>query len=161
MRLYLDTNILIALHEGEGPRQRLLEILLVTGFEKGMRFSTSALTFSELLVRPYRDSKLELARTYHALSDGPDWLDVLPVSSDVLDRAALIRSSASSIKLPDAIHLASASQDGCGSFLSADLGLVDLGALDHPLFKGAGTRHLTILRPDEPTLISLIESLTA
>jgi predicted nucleic acid-binding protein len=161
VRLYLDTNILIALNEGEGPRQRLLEILLVKGFEKGIRFSTSALTFSELLVRPYRDNKLELARAYHALANGADWLEILPVTPAVLDRAAVIRARASRIKLPDAIHLASASQDGCDYVLSADLGLVDLGAFNHPLFKGGGTKPLTILRPDEPSLTSLIESLTA
>jgi predicted nucleic acid-binding protein len=161
VRLYLDTNILIALNEGEGPRQRLLEILLVRGFEKGIRFSTSALTLSELLVRPYRDRKLELARSYHALANGADWLDIIPVTPDVLDRAAIIRARASRIKLPDAIHLASASQDGCDSVLSADLGLVDLVAFDHPLGTGSGVRSLTILRPDESTLTSLIESLTA
>ena len=161
MRLYLDTNILIALNEGEGPRQRLLEILLESGFAKGIRFSTSALTFSELLVRPYRDRKLELARSYHALAAGTDWLDVRPVTPDVLDMAAVIRARASGIKLPDAIHLASASQDGCDSVLSADLGLVDLGAFDHPLGNGSGVRSLTIIRPDEPTLTSLIESLSA
>lgn len=161
MRLYLDTNILIALNEGEGPTQRLLEILLVRGFEKGIRFSTSALTFSELLVRPYRDNKLELARAYYALAKGADWLDILPVTPAVLDGAAVIRARASRIKLPDAIHLASASQDGCDCVLSADLGLVDLGAFDHPLTKGLGVRPLTVLRPDEPTLTSLIESLSA
>lgn len=161
MRLYLDTNILITLNEGQGPVQRLLEILLVKGFQNGLRFATSTLTFSELLVRPYRDTKLELARNYQALAEGPSWLDILSVTPDVLDRAAVIRARVSKIKLPDAIHLASASQHGCDGFLSADLGLSDLAAFNHPLFKGAGTTPLTILRPDEPTLTALIESLSA
>jgi predicted nucleic acid-binding protein len=161
VRLYLDTNILITLNEGEGPGQQLLEILLVRGFENGIRFATSTLTFSELLVRPYREGKLELARTYNTLAAGPTWLDIRPVTSVVLDRAAVIRAQVSRIKLPDAIHLASASQDGCDGFLSADLGLSNLLAFDHPLFKGARTKPLTILRPDEPTLTSLIESLSA
>lgn len=161
MRLYLDTNILITLNEGDGPVRQLLEILLVRGFENGFRFATSTLTFSELLVRPYRDNKVELAKNYHALAEGPIWLDILSVTPDVLDRAAVIRAMVSKIKLPDAIHLASASQDGCDGFLSSDLGLSNLSAFNHPLLKGAGTRPLTILRPDEPTLTSLIESLSA
>jgi predicted nucleic acid-binding protein len=160
VRLYLDTNILITVNEGEGPAQRLLEILLAEGFKHGVYFATSALTFSELLVRPYREDRLELAKIYHSLFEAY-WLHVLPVTSEILDTAAVIRAYSSRIKLPDAIHLASASQVSCDRFLSADLGLADLSAFNHPLKTSAGTRPLSILRPDEPTLTSLIESLSA
>lgn len=161
MRLYLDTNVLIALNEGIGPERLLIEQLLAKGAAGGMRFVTSTLTFSELLVRPYRDGMIELARTYHSLSSGQNWLSVVPVSQEVLDLAALIRARHTRTKLPDAIHLASAIRHGCDGLLSADLGISDLDTLDHPLHGTLQGSHMSVFRPDRPTLASLIEGMNA
>ncbi len=150
MRLYLDTNILITLNEGEGPVRMHLETLLARGAENGVYFATSALTFSELLVRPYRDGKLDLANTYHLLAEGLDWLTIVPVSAEVLDIAALIRAKSAKIRLPDAIHLASACQLGCDGFLSADLGLAELQATVHPLRRVQAFAHCPSSAPITP-----------
>lgn len=158
-RLYLDTNILIELNEGEGTERPRLEQLLARGARSGMSFATSALTISELLVKPYRDRKLDLARTYYALSQGLEWLSVVPVSDEVMDLAALVRARYSKLKLPDAIHLASAARYRCQAFLSADQGIEDLIIADHPLFETRPPISVAIIRPDEPTLLSLLEGI--
>lgn len=158
-RLYLDTNILIELNEGEGAQRPHIEQLLARGARSGMSFLTSALTVSELLVKPYRDGRLDLARTYYALSQGLEWLSVVPVSDEVMDLAALVRARYSKLKLPDAIHLASAARYYCDAFLSADLGFDDLTIADHPLFGPRPPMSVAVIRPDEPTLKSLLESL--
>lgn len=160
-RLYLDTNILIELNEGEGSQRPHLEQLLAQGARSGMSFVTSALTVSELLVKPYRDGKLDLARTYYALSQGLEWLSIVPVSDEVMDLAALVRARYSKLKLPGAIHLASAGRHRCEAFLGADQGIGDLMIADHPLFGTRPPISVTVMRPDEPTLKSLLESLSS
>lgn len=159
-RLYLDTNIFIRLNEGEGSERALLETVLVTGAVRSTAgFATSELTRSELLVKPYRDGKISLAETYDAIFAGAKWLDVQAVSAEVLDLAAVLRAKHSGLKLPDAIHLATAIWGRCTIFLTADLGLFSIKAIDHPLKGPLGIQPVKVLHPDEPTLTSLIESL--
>jgi predicted nucleic acid-binding protein len=47
-------------------------------------------------------------------------LNVLPVTRDVLMKAAQLRAANPSLKLPDAIHAATALQHGCTTFVTND-----------------------------------------
>ena len=121
-RLYLDTNVFIELGEGEDERQQLLyEIVAAQTTEEPLFLCTCELTLAELLVRPYRDRNDQLIELYdNWILRGNTWLDVGPVTRDVLWSAALVRRQYPGVKLPDAIHLSAAFGFQCSHFLTAD-----------------------------------------
>jgi predicted nucleic acid-binding protein len=162
-RVYLDTNVFIMLSEKHHRLQQLLVRMISSQpSEKPPKFATSELTLSELLVKPYQAGDDTLINGYESLILNSEWLDVRPVDRAVLYYAAALRAQYRHLKLPDAIHVSSAIGQDCSHFLSDDHGIKDRYDLVHRrngFNRSAPT--LTVLRPDEPTLTSLIESLSA
>lgn len=159
--VYLDTNILIAFLEDEFVKGDALREMIAghRRSETAPRFLTSALTFSELLVKPYRERALAAAQFYAGLRSGSYWLSVMPVSEQVLDLAAALRAARRSRKLPDAIHVATAMQAGCSHFLTQDEGIQTGEPAPHPLTSVALTPP-PVIRPDAATLAAILEDLT-
>ncbi|MDQ0420333.1 putative nucleic acid-binding protein [Peteryoungia aggregata LMG 23059] len=162
-RVYLDTNVFIMLSEKSHQLQRLLtNAIAAQPMGSPPVFATSELTLSELLVKPHQMGDDTLIEGYESLIQSSDLLDVRPVDHGVLYYAAVIRAQYGHLKLPDAIHVSSALGQGCSHFLTDDQGIKDRYDLVHTRYGSlAGSASLTILRPDEPTLTSLIESLSA
>jgi predicted nucleic acid-binding protein len=160
-RLYLDTNILILFKEVQLPERDFLVKLFKACQKAGNTPVTSSLTYSELLVKPLASGNRELIETYEDWMGGGFWLQTVPISHDVLLAASLVRAHSRKIKLPDAIHLASALTARCDIFLSADTGLADIQDLVHPLHGKLPITPLKVLRPDVETLTSLTASLTS
>ncbi|QLF69054.1 type II toxin-antitoxin system VapC family toxin [Peteryoungia desertarenae] len=159
--IYLDTNVLILFKEVQIPEQEHLTALLATCRLYGHIPFTSALTYSELLVKPLADGNRDLIATYESWMGGGLWLNTVQPTSEVFLIASLIRARSAKTKLPDAIHLASAIFAGCSVFLSADTGLTDIDELVHPVRGRLPITPLKVLRPDVETLTSLAESLSA
>lgn len=162
-RVYLDTNVFIMLSEKSHALQRLLvELISAQSIGKPPLFATSELTLSELLVKPQQAGDDLLIDGYDSLILNSDWLDVRPVDRGVLYYAAVLRAQHKHLKLPDAIHVSSAIGQGCSHFLSDDRGIKDRYEIAHKRdgFIARSTS-LSVIRPDEPTLTSLIESLSA
>ncbi|ATN32468.1 hypothetical protein ACO34A_01410 [Rhizobium sp. ACO-34A] len=162
-RIYLDTNIFITLIEKSDVTQRLL-VDLLTKQPLGERplFATSELTLSELLVKPYRQKDEMLMMQYDSLILSNEWLDVRSVDRGVLYYASVLRAQHNHLKLPDAIHLSSAIGQGCSHLLTNDLGIKDQYIVDHERHGvHGGPVSVSVIRPDEFTLTSLIESLPA
>ena len=128
-RTYLDANVLIYVLEGHATYAPLLQPML-DAISQGMaHVVTSELTLAEMLVAPLRQGLDDQARTYqHYLRPRPHF-DVVPISRPVLVHAARLRAR-SSLKLPDAIHVATAWQSTCDLFLTNDTGIKDLESLD-------------------------------
>lgn len=144
--VYLDANILIAMLEHDDERAALLLSLLTLEFstQEATPFATSRLTLAECLVRPMRRGDLELADGYKQWIDSPA-IRTVEVDQAVLVGAAGFRARHLNLKLPDAIHLASAKAAGCGKLLTDDRRLTVIAA-DVPV----------VLRPEPETLHSLI-----
>ena len=159
--VYLDTNIFIALRETNGVENKLLWDILASLRDKARPFQTSLLTFSELKVRPLRLREAAVLATYEEWSQSNDWPQVCTVSRSVLEGAALLRAHKASLKLPDAIHLATALHLRRRYFLTADQGIQDSTVLEHPVEGLLDIQPLVVLRPDEPTLTALFESLAS
>lgn len=151
MRIYLDTNIFIAAFERRDAVSDRLAGVFSTGLGRAERlFVTSELTISELLVVPLRDGNRALTSYYSDVLSENEWLHVHPVAKPILVWAAGLRADRKGLRLPDAIHLATALASGCTHFLTEDNGLALAGVSAAPA--------LGMLRPDEPTLTSLLES---
>jgi predicted nucleic acid-binding protein len=118
--VYLDTNIIIYAVEGAAlARPSLLHLL--SQVDAGvLTATTSELTLAEVLVRPLRDGNAVLADAYRRSISNGAALRIARVSRVVLERAAALRAAQASLKLPDAIHAATALLAGCTTFLSND-----------------------------------------
>jgi predicted nucleic acid-binding protein len=119
-RVYVDTDVLIAIFETTGPLSTY-GWSLFNAVEAGrLVITTSEFMPAEVLPRPLANGDTELVKTYQALlSDGPA-LTVVAVSRDILVAAAGLRAADRALKLPDAIHLATALAEGCGIVVSND-----------------------------------------
>jgi predicted nucleic acid-binding protein len=160
-RIYLDTNILIGIAEdASADGDRLRQVVSAHGAGCDARLLTSQLTFSELLVRPYRDRNFALAEFYFNLSAGAHWLETIAVSAEILEAAAVIRTERRSLKLPDAIHIASAMVSGCSHLLTHDRGIVDTASIAHP-FRRDVLPEMSVIRPDSQTLSAVIKDISS
>ena len=158
-RIYIDTNILITMTESrEGTGALLRNIADSHPAHRPPLFLTSELTLSEVLVKPYRDANRKLSAIYIQTLSGEHWLHTASVELDVLEKAATLRATYGKIKLPDAIHLATALASDCSHMLTNDKGLTDLIPTRHP-FRDETLPALSIIRPDTPTLSAILEEL--
>ncbi|MGC4002203.1 MAG: PIN domain-containing protein [Pirellulales bacterium] len=121
-------------------------------------FRTSELTLSEVLVHPLRLGNADLASIYMKMLAGAYWLSVVPVSPPVLEAASVLRASQRSLKLPDAVHVATAMFSGCSHFLTQDQRITDFEPLKHP-FREQALPALKIVRLDMITLSSILEAI--
>jgi predicted nucleic acid-binding protein len=118
-RIYLDTNAWIYALEGYSdfrPELTLLFEQIQMGTLTGI---TSELTLAELLVKPFCDlDQAQQDRYKKAISNRKNFY-ILPVLRDLLIDAAAVRAS-TQLKLPDAIHAATALRANCTTFLTND-----------------------------------------
>jgi len=118
-RVYLDTNIVIYSVEGITPYGDILGQLLDAIDDGAIEAVTSELTLAEASVKPLAIGRPDLVTAYEQLVSSTGGRIVVPITRGVLRDAAEIRA-ASGLKLPDAIHLASARLSGCSTFLTND-----------------------------------------
>ena len=73
--------------------------------------------------------------------------------------SAELRARYRNLKLPDAIHLSAAIAAGCSHFLTGDEGLSgQMEIVDSRLGTARKSLSIHVIRPDEPTLASLLQS---
>lgn len=117
--VYLDANVFIYAVEGFEKYASLCTAVLEAIGERKIQAVTSELTLAEVLVRPLRDKRKDIASVYENLIQSQFGLNVMPVTRDVLLAAAELRAS-STCRLPDAIHASTAKLRGCEFFFTAD-----------------------------------------
>lgn len=119
-RVYLDANVFITAFEHAGARSDHAWWILEAVEDGEIVGATSEITLAEVLVRPVEHRATDLATAYEKMIlSGPNF-EVLPVRRDVLIAAAGIRAGRSSIRLPDAVHIATAQALACAAFVSDD-----------------------------------------
>ncbi|MDZ7928016.1 MAG: PIN domain-containing protein [Agrobacterium sp.] len=161
-RVYIDTNIFIMAMEGEDATREMLPSLFLVDNPQAPVFVTSELTFSELVVKPYKERNDQLIDTYQNMILTSDWLKVFPVEMPILHYAAVLRAQYPSVKLPDAIYLSTAVGLGCSHFLTNDFGIRGEYELSHTRYGVVKrAKPLQVIRPDVETLTLLLESLSA
>lgn len=119
-KTYLDANVFIYTVEGYpdyAPILKQISDQMETGQIQGV---TSELTLAEVLVKPIADGDDELVQTYLDTVDNSGGLLVVPVSRALLIRAAGVRAGNSSLRLADAIHVATAQAAECRTVVTND-----------------------------------------
>ena len=115
---YLDANVLIGALEAGLGGPALARFILEPNDETHPLHS-SEITLSEVLVGPLRRADHDLLARYRVLFGREDIIRLVPVTRGILERAAELRAG-SAMRLPDAIHVATALTMGCGVILSQD-----------------------------------------
>jgi len=118
-RLYLDVNVFIYAMEGLAPFAPVAVEVLKLLDSGAATAITSELSLAECLVKPMRDNNAPLVRVYQQAFESTPHSTVAPITRDILVAAAQLRA-ASSLKLPDAIHLATASLARCDCIVTND-----------------------------------------
>lgn len=134
VRIYFDTNVFIELLERRTAITEELWRFFGQEAGRGHQIVTSELTLSELLVDAI-DNALETGDYAKRdlfldsiVTKGNEQL-VVGVDRNILEKAALVRAQLPrladrKIKLPDAIHLATALQMNCAVFITGDQRLI-------------------------------------
>ncbi|MBI2760506.1 MAG: PIN domain-containing protein [Chloroflexi bacterium] len=120
--VYLDTNVVIYIIEGYARYETVLRTLLAAMDTRDIMAVTSELTVAEVLVKPLRDGNRRVQHAYQAFLQPSAALRLVPIDRPLLENAAALRA-ARSVKLPDAIHLATAGAHQCDAYLTNDEGL--------------------------------------
>ena len=119
-RIYADTNVFVAAMEAaDRVRDRAREIFALRDAGE-IDVVTSESTLSELLVHPIKVGDIVLIDAYEQqiASLGPD--HAVPVTIEILRDAAALRARSGGLKLPDAVHVATALRAGCDAVLAED-----------------------------------------
>jgi predicted nucleic acid-binding protein len=122
-RVYLDSNVFIAAFEHVGAHSDHAWWILNAVQSGEIAGVTSEVTLAEVLVKPVQLGYAELASAYETmLVPGPNF-EMLSVNRSILIKAAGIRARRTSVRLPDAVHMATAEALSCPIFVSEDRSL--------------------------------------
>ena len=119
-RIYFDSNVFIAAFENAGARSDHAWWLLDAVEEGEIVGATSEITLAEVLVKPFESGASDLASAYEGMLVPGASFEVLPVRRDILVAAAEIRAKRPAVRLPDAVHIASAQALNCAIVVSGD-----------------------------------------
>jgi predicted nucleic acid-binding protein len=116
-RVFWDTNLFIYLFEGRADLADRVAALRSRMLKRGDVLLTSTLTIGEILVKPARAGKVELARQYEQRI--AQAATIVPFDLDAARAYAGVRANAA-IKGPDAIQLACAAAGRAHLFITND-----------------------------------------
>lgn len=119
--VYLDSNVFIYAFEGQaGPASDVAGLVLRDASAGALVARTSLIARAEALVRPMRLRQTELTDRYRMLLSGAAIVSVYAIDEAVVELSAELRADYTTLKLVDAIHIATAIRTGCEAFVTGD-----------------------------------------
>ncbi|HEY7162917.1 MAG TPA: PIN domain-containing protein [Candidatus Binatia bacterium] len=125
----IDTAPFIYYIEDITPYADLLHPVFTLLEEHTLRAATSTVTLAEILTKPFNEKNFSLADEIKFTLKSFSALSVTPLDEKLAEAAALIRGRYT-IRLPDAIQLATAIQAGGTLFLTNDKRLKKIDGLE-------------------------------
>lgn len=135
-RLYLDANVVIYALEDVAPYTDVTRHIWQAIDAGECSAVTSELTLGECLVKPLELGRTEVVQAYLDGLQTRSSFAVVPVRREILIEAARLRACFS-LKLPDAIHAATAVLSQCDLFVTNDKRLRAIPNLDVVLLSEA------------------------
>ena len=124
-RVYLDANVIIYLVEKNSDHHPLAHHILRELAQDGAELVSSELVVSECMMGAVRRENEAILLAYERFFDGDRFgIELQPVSSRVLWTAPQV-SLDFKLDLPDALHFATALDQGCDAFVTNDKGFTD------------------------------------
>lgn len=116
--IHLDAGVIIGFLDGDDSHHDAARSTLADALDRADRLSIASSALAECLVGPARHSQkaMELVRTI---------IDRLPASvvdldADIASQAAILRARHRSLKLPDALVIATAASSGADRLITTD-----------------------------------------
>ena len=128
-KVYFDANIFIYTLEAVEPWDVQLNDVFSGLLAGEFTAVTSSLSLTECLILPFRRNNMELVKTFREAILPSYYLDVVPISDKILLSTANIRAQ-KNLKLPDAIHAATALTQKCTTLLTNDEGFKRVPNID-------------------------------
>ena len=118
-KIFFDTNpIIYFLSQHEKYAQKVSSILENAILDRAELY-TSTITDAEYLAFPYKISAFSEIERYKDFLDDYDFVKCV-INEKVAETSAALRAKYTGIKLPDALQLAAAIDNGCSSFVTND-----------------------------------------
>jgi predicted nucleic acid-binding protein len=114
-----DTNCVIYFLERNQRHLREVESVLARVMEGRLRAHVSAVTLAEVLVRPLRQNRSDIADVYREVLTRSEHFTLHECDAPLAERAALVRA-ATGLRLPDAIVAATGLESSCSHLVSND-----------------------------------------
>ena len=127
--VYVDANILIYTVERVAPYAQMLDPFWQGLAARKAHAITSEMAALETLVGPMRSGDTALEDLFRRILFRSPSLRLVPVTLDVIERAAQLRAQIPGLKTPDAIHAATALEAGVASFITNDVALQRIAGL--------------------------------
>jgi predicted nucleic acid-binding protein len=121
-RLYVDANIFIYFVEGDGAERETVTALFVEAAEWDVQLVTGEISIAECLRGALKHGDEAAASAYRHLLSNSD-ITELVTADPVLYEYAALAGYTFSLKLIDAIHVASAVIGDCDGLLTNDKGI--------------------------------------
>jgi predicted nucleic acid-binding protein len=110
--VYLDANAIIYSYELVEPYRTLLEPVWLGAGPQSYSIITSELTLLEVLVGPLKQGNANLEAGFRDLLLRSTNVRSVPITQPILEEGARLRVT-TNLRTPDAIHAATALQEGC------------------------------------------------
>jgi predicted nucleic acid-binding protein len=119
--VYADTQIIVYTVEKHPVYEPMLRPLWESVAKGEHEVGSSELSLLESLVGPIKggDPTLEADYEHFFVCEG---IRLIPITPSILRAAARLRATTSSLRTPDAIHIATAASCGCTLVLTNDVG---------------------------------------
>lgn len=118
-RTYLDANVLIYFLEASPEYSPRLLGLFEAIDRQEIEGFTSELSLAECLVKPFADGNLPRQKVYQDFLNASRSFQMMSISQSILLSAARMRAT-HKFRLADSIHLATALELSCDSFITND-----------------------------------------
>lgn len=118
-RVYFDTNIFIYILENHSEFGETCLSVVQSGADKELDGYSGDLVLAELLVKPLKDNNARAVKAVKDLFTEETRIELLPHTRSAFITAAHLRAN-HKIKLPDALHLATAIENHIEIFLTND-----------------------------------------
>lgn len=120
--VFLDSAPLIYFIEGSNTYHNILSQLFTLNDAGQLTFITSSITLIEILVKPVRDGKIDIANQYRDILTSAPGIELIDVTTTISEQAAKLRAQYN-FSTPDAIQLATCIEAGADYFLTNDIRL--------------------------------------
>ena len=121
-RVYFDTNPIIYFIEQNTQFIELVTPVFEMIGEDSILAFTSELSLTEVLIKPIRDNRIQIIQTHKELLLDPELFTLISPNQDTFLLAAELGGK-SSMRMPDAIHMACAIESKCKYFITNDKGI--------------------------------------
>lgn len=121
-RIYFDSNIFIYAFENSPTFQRSAQAMFQRAADGQAQIFVSELVFPEILPKPLRDGKSEIAEQYLSFLQNTAGIELIPIDTAIVMLSVELRALYN-LKTADALHVATAIRAECTSFISVDKAL--------------------------------------